>query len=103
MLNAEHRRRAKAVNFGIVYGLSPFGLSQQLGIEQKEAKQFIERYFERYGGVRAFIDRTLEEARATGVVRTMYGRRRLVPDITSRDYQRRSQAERIDVNLDNME
>src|SRR5689334_23278305 len=63
MINAEHRRRAKAVNFGIVYGLSPFGLSQQLGIEQREAKIFIDAYFEKYAGVRRFIDRTLEETR----------------------------------------
>ena len=62
-VNAEHRRRAKAVNFGIVYGLSAFGLSQQIGIDTKEAKQFIEAYFEKYSGVRTFIDRTLDEAR----------------------------------------
>src|SRR5689334_22915166 len=63
LIDAEHRRRAKAVNFGIVYGLSPFGLSQQLGIEQREAKKFIDAYFEKYAGVRRFIDRTLEETR----------------------------------------
>ena len=63
-VNPEHRRRAKAVNFGIVYGLSAFGLSQQIGIDQKEAKRFIDAYFEKYAGVRQFIDRTLEQARA---------------------------------------
>ncbi len=63
-IDAEHRRRAKAVNFGIVYGLSAFGLSQQIGIDQKEAKRFIDAYFEKYAGVRTFIDRTLEQARA---------------------------------------
>ena len=63
LIDAEHRRRAKAVNFGIVYGLSAFGLSQQLGIDQREAKKFIDAYFEKYTGVRRFIDRTLEETR----------------------------------------
>ena len=61
MVTADHRRQAKVVNFGIVYGLSPFGLSQNLGIETSEAKKFIDAYFEKYKGVRAFIDRTLEE------------------------------------------
>ena len=63
MVTAEHRRQAKVVNFGIVYGLSPFGLSQNLGIEKSEAKRFIDAYFEKYAGVRKFIDKTLEEAR----------------------------------------
>ena len=74
LIDAEHRRRAKAVNFGIVYGLSPFGLSQQLGIEQSEAKQFIDAYFEKYAGVRSFIDRTLEETRREQSVKTLFGR-----------------------------
>ncbi|MGB8260424.1 MAG: DNA polymerase, partial [Terracidiphilus sp.] len=73
LIDAEHRRRAKAVNFGIVYGLSPFGLAQQLGIEQKEAKRFIDAYFARYSGVRTFIDRTLEQARRDGYVRNLFG------------------------------
>ena len=60
MIDAEHRRRAKAVNFGIVYGMSPFGLSQQLGIDTKESKRYIESYFERYSGVREWLDATLE-------------------------------------------
>src|SRR5262249_54013740 len=68
MIDAEHRRRAKAVNFGIVYGLSPFGLSQQLGIDTKEAKRFIDAYFEKYAGVRTFIDRILAQARRDGFV-----------------------------------
>jgi DNA polymerase-1 len=98
LINAEHRRRAKAVNFGIVYGLSPFGLSQQLGIEQKEAKKFIDAYFEKYVGVRQFIDRTLEAARAEGKVRTLHGRVRPIPDINSKNPNLRGFAERTAVN-----
>ncbi|HZQ90767.1 MAG TPA: DNA polymerase I [Terriglobales bacterium] len=98
MINAEHRRRAKAVNFGIVYGLSPFGLSQQLGIETKEAKQFIDAYFARYTGVRRFIDRTLDEARRDGKVRTLFGRVRPIPDINSKNTNMRGFAERTAVN-----
>jgi DNA polymerase-1 len=98
LIDAEHRRRAKAVNFGIVYGLSPFGLAQQLGIEQKEAKRFIESYFEKYAGVRRFIDATLEQARQEGKVRTLFGRVRPIPDINSRNPNNRGFAERTAVN-----
>ncbi len=98
LIDAEHRRRAKAVNFGIVYGLSPFGLSQQLGIEQREAKRFIDAYFEKYSGVRTFIDRTLEGARAEGKVRTLHGRIRPIPDINTRNPNLRGFAERTAVN-----
>lgn len=98
MIDAEHRRRAKAVNFGIVYGLSPFGLSQQLGIEQREAKRFIDAYFEKYSGVRKFIDRTLEQARGEGKVRTMFGRMRPIPDINTKNVTMRGFAERTAVN-----
>jgi DNA polymerase I len=98
MINAEHRRRAKAVNFGIVYGLSPFGLSQQLGIETREAKQFIDAYFAKYTGVRRFIDRTLEEARRDGKVSTLFGRVRPIPDINSKNTNMRGFAERTAVN-----
>ncbi|HUR37589.1 MAG TPA: DNA polymerase I [Terriglobales bacterium] len=97
-VNAEHRRRAKAVNFGIVYGLSPFGLSQQLGIETKVAKQYIDNYFAKYTGVRTFIDRTLEETRRQGSVRTMFGRLRPIPDIHSSNVNMRGFAERTAVN-----
>ncbi|MFZ0818268.1 MAG: DNA polymerase I, partial [Candidatus Sulfotelmatobacter sp.] len=83
MVTPDHRRQAKVVNFGIVYGLSPFGLSQQLGIEPAEAKQFIANYFEKYKGVRAFIDKTLEEARRDLKVKTLHGRIRPIPDINS--------------------
>ncbi|HWX55115.1 MAG TPA: DNA polymerase I [Verrucomicrobiae bacterium] len=98
MIDAEHRRRAKAVNFGIVYGLSPFGLSQQLGIEQREAKKFIDAYFEKYKGVRQFIDRTLEQTRREQKVRTLFGRVRPIPDINSKNANMRGFAERTAVN-----
>ena len=98
LIDAEHRRRAKAVNFGIVYGLSPFGLAQQLGIEQKEAKRFIEAYFERYAGVRAFIETTLEQARRDGFVRNLFGRKRPIPDLSSKNPNLRGFAERTAVN-----
>lgn len=98
LIDAEHRRRAKAVNFGIVYGLSPFGLAQQLGIDQKEAKRFIEAYFERYAGVRIFIDSTLEQARRDGFVRNLFGRKRPIPDLLSKNPNLRGFAERTAVN-----
>src|SRR5262249_42462981 len=98
MINAEHRRRAKAVNFGIVYGLSPFGLSQQIGIDQREAKKFIDAYFEKYQGVRRFIDRVLEETRREQRVKTLFGRSRPIPDINSRNANMRGFAERTAVN-----
>ena len=98
LIDAEHRRRAKAVNFGIVYGLSPFGLAQQLGIEQKEAKRFIDAYFERYAGVRTFIERTLEQARRDGFVRNLFGRKRPIPDLLSKNPNLRGFAERTAVN-----
>jgi len=98
MVEAEHRRRAKAVNFGIVYGLSPFGLSQQIGIDTKEAKRFIEAYFEKYSGVREFIDRTLEQARRDQKVTTLFGRVRPIPDIHSKNFNLRGFAERTAVN-----
>lgn len=98
LLDAEHRRRAKAVNFGIVYGLSPFGLSQQLGIEQREAKKFIDAYFEKYQGVRTFIDRVLDETRREQRVKTLFGRARPIPDINSKNANMRGFAERTAVN-----
>jgi DNA polymerase-1 len=98
MVTPDHRRQAKVVNFGIVYGLSAFGLSQTLGIEPSEAKQFINAYFERYTGVRTFIDRTLDEARRDGKVRTLFGRVRPIPDINSKNANLRGFAERTAVN-----
>jgi DNA polymerase-1 len=98
MVTADHRRQAKVVNFGIVYGLSAFGLSQNLGIEPAEAKLFIANYFEKYKGVRAFIDKTLEEARRDLKVRTLHGRIRPIPDINSKNFTQRGFAERTAVN-----
>jgi len=98
MVTADHRRQAKVVNFGIVYGLSAFGLSQNLGIEPSEAKKFIEAYFEKYHGVRKFIDRTLDETRREGHVKTLFGRVRPIPDINSKNFNLRGFAERTAVN-----
>ncbi len=98
MVTPDHRRQAKVVNFGIVYGLSAFGLSQNLGIETAEAKQFIANYFEKYAGVRAFIDKTLEEARRDLKVKTLHGRVRPIPDINSKNFTQRGFAERTAVN-----
>ena len=98
MVTADHRRQAKVVNFGIVYGLSAFGLSQTLGIEPREAKQFIDAYFEKYKGVRGFIDKTLEEARRDQKVTTLFGRVRPIPDINSKNTNQRGFAERTAVN-----
>jgi len=92
------RARAKAVNFGIVYGISAFGLAAQLGIPQAEAKLYIERYFARYQGVRAFIDKTIEATRREGSVRTLFGRMRPIPDIESRNANQRGFAERTAIN-----
>src|SRR5690242_921521 len=98
MVTPDHRRQAKVVNFGIVYGLSPFGLSQNLGIDTSEAKKFIEAYFEKYSGVRAFIDKTLDDARREGRVHTLFGRTRPIPDINSKNATQRGFAERTAVN-----
>lgn len=98
MVTPDHRRQAKVVNFGIVYGLSPFGLSQNLGIETREAKQFIEAYFEKYSGVRKFIDQTLAQARRDGKVANLFGRIRTIPDINSKNPNLRGFAERTAVN-----
>jgi DNA polymerase-1 len=98
MVTPDHRRQAKVVNFGIVYGLSAFGLSQNLGIEPSEAKQFIAAYFEKYSGVRTFIDKVLQEARREMKVKTLFGRVRPIPDINSKNANQRGFAERTAVN-----
>ena len=98
MVTADHRRQAKVVNFGIVYGLSAFGLSQNLGIEPSEAKQFINAYFEKYSGVRTFIDSILDEARRDQKVKTLFGRVRPIPDINGKNANLRGFAERTAVN-----
>ena len=97
-MDKETRNRAKAVNFGIVYGISPFGLAAQLGIPQAEAKAYIDRYFARYQGVQAFIESTLEQVRRDGHVRTMFGRMRPIPDMESRNPNQRGFAERTAIN-----
>ncbi len=97
-MDKETRGRAKAVNFGIVYGISAFGLAAQLGIPQQEARAYIERYFARYVGVQAFIEKTLEQTRRDGSVRTLFGRVRPIPDIESRNPNQRGFAERTAIN-----
>jgi DNA polymerase-1 len=94
----EERARAKAVNFGIIYGLSAFGLANQLGIASADAQATIDAYFARYAGVRRFLDETVRQARAEGFVRTLLGRRRYLPDLASRNRVLRGAAERMAVN-----
>ncbi len=98
MVTPDHRRQAKVVNFGIVYGLSAFGLSQNLGIDPGEARKFIDAYFEKYAGVRAVIDATLEQTRRDQKVKTLFGRIRPIPDINSKNATQRGFAERTAVN-----
>jgi DNA polymerase I len=94
----EHRRAAKVINFGIIYGLSAFGLAQQLGIEQKEAAKFITAYFERYRGVKEWLDRQVAEVREKGFTRTLFGRIRPIPEISSPQPNLRNFAERTAMN-----
>ncbi len=98
MVTPEARREAKAVNFGIVYGISGFGLAAQLGIPRAEAEKYIRNYFARYLGVRRFLDETLAEVRRTGVARTLFGRERPIPDMDSRNSSARGFAERTALN-----
>ncbi len=95
----ELRRRAKIVNYALLYGKTAFTLAKDIGVSQSEAQQFIDAYFAGFPAVRAFIDRTLEEARQTGVVKTMFGRKRAVPELTSSNTQVRQASERVAVNL----
>ena len=92
------RRNAKAVNFGIVYGISSFGLSQDLSITRKEAQEYIEQYFKTYPGVKKFLDQTVEDAKRDGYVTTLYGRRRPVPELKSSNFMQRSFGERVAMN-----
>jgi DNA polymerase I len=92
------RRKAKAINFGIIYGISGFGLAQQLGIAQGEAKAYIDAYFAKYPGIRAYMDRTKADARAQGYVSTIFGRRCHVPGINDKNPARRSFMERAAIN-----
>jgi len=98
MVTPEARRNAKAVNFGIVYGISAFGLAAQIGITRGEAEKYIRNYFARYAGVRRFIDETIAKVGETGVARTLFGRERRIPDLDSRNPAARGFAERTAVN-----
>ncbi|MDH4099638.1 MAG: DNA polymerase I, partial [Nitrospirota bacterium] len=98
MVTSEMRRQAKVVNFGILYGMSPHGLAQDLGIPQKEAKRYIENYFARYPSVKSFLDTILEQGRATGYVTTMMGRRRAVPELHASNAVVRQAGERFAIN-----
>ena len=95
----ELRRRAKIINYALLYGKTAFTLAKDIGVSQQAAQNFIDAYFAGFPGVRVFIDRLLEDARATGIVKTMFGRRRLVPELTSQNTQVRAAAERASVNL----
>lgn len=92
------RRNAKAVNFGIVYGISAFGLSEDLSISRKEAVEYINKYFETYPGVKAFLDKQVEEGKTQGYVTSMYGRRRPIPELKSANFMQRSFGERVAMN-----
>ncbi|MGD8889294.1 MAG: DNA polymerase I [Desulfobacterales bacterium] len=98
MINADLRRQAKAINFGIIYGMSAFGLSKQLEISQKMAQTYIKNYFERYQGVKRFMEATIAQARKTGRTSTLLGRIRILPDITSSNHVVRQAAERTAIN-----
>ncbi|WP_281157645.1 DNA polymerase I [Streptomyces sp. HYC2] len=97
-VDAEMRRKIKAMSYGLAYGLSAFGLSQQLNIEAAEARGLMDAYFERFGGVRDYLRRVVDEARATGYTETLFGRRRYLPDLNSDNRQRREMAERMALN-----
>ena len=97
-VTADQRRAAKTINFGLIYGMSPFGLARQLGIERSAAHSYVERYFQRYPGVRRFMDDTRKQARERGFVETVYGRRLYLPDIRSGNAQTRQYAERSAIN-----
>ena len=94
----EQRRAAKAINFGLIYGMSAFGLARQLGIGRYEAQDYVDLYFERYPGVKAYMDNTREQAREQGYVETVFGRRLYLPEINARNAQRRQYAERTAIN-----
>src|SRR4029077_15130747 len=90
----ELRRRAKIINYALLYGKTAFTLAKDIGVTQQAAQEFIDAYFAGFPRVREFIDKTLDDARRTGVAKTLYGRRRLVPELNSRDFQRRAASER---------
>ena len=93
------RRAAKAVNFGIVYGISPFSLSQDIHVTVAQAKEYMDKYFAHYAGVRAYMDRVVEQGRADGYVSTLYGRRRWLPELKSSNFNTRAFGERVALNM----
>ena len=97
-VGTERRRAAKAINFGLIYGMSAFGLAAQLGITRGEAQQYVNLYFERYPGVKKFMGNIREQARAQGYVETLFGRRLYLPDINHRNVKLRQYAERTAIN-----
>jgi DNA polymerase I len=97
-VTVDQRRSAKAINFGLIYGMSAFGLARQLGIERSAAQEYVDLYFQRYPGVAAFMDRIREQAHDQGYVETLFGRRLYLPDINARNHQRRTAAERTAIN-----
>jgi DNA polymerase-1 len=97
-VSAEQRRSAKAINFGLIYGMSAYGLARQLGIERGAAQEYVDLYFARYPGVKDFMERTREQAREQGYVETLFGRRLYLPNITARNQQVRAAAERTAIN-----
>ena len=97
-VHAEQRRRAKAINFGLIYGMSAFGLGRQLGIPRNQAQEYVDLYFERYPGVKKYMDDTRARAHDTGFVETVFGRRLYLPEINDRNAQRRQYAERTAIN-----
>lgn len=97
-VNTEMRAKIKAMNYGLAYGLSAYGLSQQLGIDAGEARGLMDEYFETFGGIRDYLNGVVDEARRTGYTETIYGRRRYLPDLTSDNRQRREMAERMALN-----
>ncbi|BAZ92769.1 DNA polymerase I [Thiohalobacter thiocyanaticus] len=97
-VTSEQRRSAKAINFGLIYGMSAFGLAKQLGIERGAAQEYVDLYFARYPGVKAYMDRTREQAHDQGYVETLFGRRLYLPEINARNHQRRTAAERTAIN-----
>jgi len=97
-VSADHRRSAKAINFGLMYGMSAFGLARQLGIGRGEAQKYMDLYFERYPGVKRYMQETRRQARETGYVETVFGRRLYLPEILSRNAALRQYAERSAIN-----
>jgi DNA polymerase-1 len=97
-VTALQRRNAKAVNFGIVYGISSFGLSQDLNISKKEAQEYIDSYFATYPSIKSFLDTTVENAKKDGYIRTMFGRIRPIPELSSSNFMQRQFGERVAMN-----